>query len=64
MIYLVKGLKMVHKRHSNQRKSSHLNAENDALVDVDPMKVVFYTFEVLTPRKALERKIEKKTKYE
>ena len=41
MIYLVKGLKMVHKRCLNPTKSRHIDEENDTPVDV-----LFDTFDV------------------
>ena len=35
MIYLLKGPKMVHKRHLNQTKSRHTDEEDDTPVDVN-----------------------------
>ena len=46
MIYLVKGPKMMHKRHLNQTKSRHINEKNDTPVDVEPMEVQFDSFDV------------------
>ena len=41
MIYLVIGLKMVHKSHLNQTKSRHIDEENNTPVDVELMEVLF-----------------------
>ena len=49
MTYLVKGLKMVHKRHLNQTKSRHTDEENDTPLDVKSMEVVFNPFDVPIP---------------
>ena len=56
LIYLVKGPKMMHKKHLNQTKSRHINEENDTPVDVEPMEFLFNTFDVPISRKALEIK--------
>ena len=45
MIYLVKGLEMAHKRHLNQIKSRYIDEENNTPVDVEPIEVLFDTFE-------------------
>ena len=49
MIYLVKRPKMVHKSHLNKTKSNHIDEENDTPVDVEPMEVLFHTFDVPVP---------------
>lgn len=51
MIHLVKGPKMVHKRHWNQTKNGHMDEENDTPVDVEPMEVLFDTFETKIPKR-------------
>ena len=60
MTYLVKGPKMVHKRHLNQTKSRHTHEENDTPVDVEPMEVLFDTFDVPIPQKAPETKMQQR----
>ena len=48
-IYLVKGSKMVHKRHLTQTKSRHTDEVNDTPVDVKPIEILFDTFDVSIP---------------
>ena len=43
---------MVHKRHLNQTKSRHIDEEKNIPVDVEPMEVLFDTFEKLMWQKA------------
>ena len=45
MIYLIKGPKKVYKRHLNKKNSRHIDEENDTPVDVEPMEVLYNTFD-------------------
>lgn len=60
MIYLVKGSKMVHKRHLNQTKSRYTDEENDTPMAVEHMEVLFNTFDVPILQKDPETKIQKR----
>ena len=51
MMYLVKEPKMVHKRHLNQTKSRHIDEEDNSPVDVEPIEVLFATFDEPITRK-------------
>ena len=62
IIYLVKGPKMMHKGNLIKQKSRHTDEENDTPEDIEPMEVLFDTFDEPIPRKAPETRIQKKKK--
>ena len=51
---------MVHKRHLNLIKSRHSNEENDIPLNVEPMEVLFDTFDMPIPWKDPKAKIQKR----
>ena len=52
--------RMVHKRNLKQTKSRYTEEVNNIPVDVEPMEILFDTFDVPIPRKASRAKIQKR----
>ena len=51
---------MMHKRYLNETKSRDIDEENNTVVDVEPMDILFNTFDVPIPRKASVTEIQKR----